>query len=632
MDSIWELVNESKWNEIYKLVKMDMNILMKEYNQNLLLHIICINNCTEIIEHILNTTSILLLKSNKEGENCLHILAKYGYTKNLNNILEKHADYGNYLNNMNESILFYCLINEKVFLTLVSKLDVNIISKRDQTCLTLSITLGKHNYVSELLKHKADPNIPKSNLPLHLAILGNSYDITKTLINNKCDINSYNSQYVTPLLLAIRLKRIEIVKLLIESNVDINKSGLDGTIYPIFVAIKTNQSDIIRLLLDNKVDLTIIDQSMNIPAHIIIEKNLPLSLKYEILFLSDMNKKNIIGKTPGSLLLKTQDWKNYSELLKSQKLEIFNDDIVTHLVSDDLSHIGLIEFNASLESTYNSPYGLFNANLVHHCIYLACFYRKYNNFDIPFQFYYLSKAKTDEDNYNNYEINSDKTIFDIIKSYMQIIYELVPHVIIWRNATNYFTHTDLKFYVNRLISTSQKRFIYIKLTLINDVTMHANLLLYDKRTNILERFEPYGNIPNDMNGLDNYLMGLFPKFIYKRFNGIAHQTISNESNITYKKLGDPTGYCLAWTFWFLEKKLKYPDKTSEDIISENMEKLTLKKSGSSFLDYIRTYASKLDNMKNEFLREINVTDTYNLVFESKLTDILIHINKTFEIY
>ena len=99
-------------------------------------------------------------------------------------------------------------------------------------------------------------------------------------------------------------------------------------------------------------------------------------------------------------------------------------------------------------------------------------------------------------------------------------------------------------------------------------TSHANVILYDKKTNIAIRFEPYGPLNHyikDSEDLDLYILGILRQSIsdditYKSPNDFMSnakfQLVSGENDPENKKNGDPNGFCLSWIFWFIELKLK----------------------------------------------------------------------------
>ncbi len=100
------------------------------------------------------------------------------------------------------------------------------------------------------------------------------------------------------------------------------------------------------------------------------------------------------------------------------------------------------------------------------------------------------------------------------------------------------------------------------------------------------------------------------------------QLISSDSDEEYRKLGDPAGYCLAWSFWYLEMRLKNPDIEPKDLVESALTKILdgkQIKNHNIVLDYIRDYSNNLDNIKNDFLKEIGVKkdDYYNITYNHK---------------
>ena len=71
-------------------------------------------------------------------------------------------------------------------------------------------------------------------------------------------------------------------------------------------------------------------------------------------------------------------------------------------------------------------------------------------------------------------------------------YNNFPWLIVWNNRNNYFIHSKL----NMLIKNNKKKYdiavLLLSLRLPNG-GLHATLVIYDFKRNIIERFDPYGN-------------------------------------------------------------------------------------------------------------------------------------------
>ena len=110
--------------------------------------------------------------------------------------------------------------------------------------------------------------------------------------------------------------------------------------------------------------------------------------------------------------------------------------------------------------------------------------------------------------------------------------------------------------------------------------LHATLVIYDFKRNIIERFDPYGNTTL----LDKDIDIVFKKeLIYDKnvkycdtscyFPVAGFQTISNEENMYNQKMGDFGGYCLAWCLWYIEHRLKNLKANPKILVKKNITKI-----------------------------------------------------------
>jgi hypothetical protein len=191
-------------------------------------------------------------------------------------------------------------------------------------------------------------------------------------------------------------------------------------------------------------------------------------------------------------------------------------------------------------------------------------------------------------------------------------------VIIWKNKDEHYFPKNLFIYCKDAIEDKQIRFVILKLTLIPTMNgTHANIILYDKKNKSAERFEPFGyNSLIDADVLDEkikkYLEKIFGTITYTSpkdyLSKIKFQLISDDANPKIRKLGDPLGYCLAWTYWYLELRIGNPDIELYELIQKSFQKIkTLYGHTNDFLlNFIRDYAKTLDEIKNEMLLKVGV--------------------------
>jgi hypothetical protein len=137
-----------------------------------------------------------------------------------------------------------------------------------------------------------------------------------------------------------------------------------------------------------------------------------------------------------------------------------------------------------------------------------------------------------------------------------------------------------------------------------------NILIYDFKKMIIERFSPEGSYDTIE---DNIMDDIFEEeltwntgFKYIRPSEympfIAFQTISNELNSNNIKNGDLGGFCVAWCFWYFETKLKNSNIDSKILIKKLLSKLN--NLDIKYSEYIRNYANFLTNKKIKYIEKI----------------------------
>ena len=121
----------------------------------------------------------------------------------------------------------------------------------------------------------------------------------------------------------------------------------------------------------------------------------------------------------------------------------------------------------------------------------------------------------------------------------------------------------------------------------NNKPIKANILIVDKVQGTVERFEPYRTtnyVENEKFDelLEDRLVPILEKELKKKIKyyspkdlmgGVSFQILSNDSDPTVKKMGDPVGYCLAWTYWYLEMRIANPDMSPPKLIKTSMNKI-----------------------------------------------------------
>ena len=203
--------------------------------------------------------------------------------------------------------------------------------------------------------------------------------------------------------------------------------------------------------------------------------------------------------------------------------------------------------------------------------------------------------------------------------------EILDYIIFWEDKDNYYISPNLFKLINKSIEKNKKKNIFLYLSIGSpDTMLHANIIYIDISQKTIERFDPYGNIEQDFSlNLDDIFKKEFSrinnfKYIGSSFMGVtAFQTISRETDIHRKKIGDLGGFCLAWCMWYIELRLKNSDLDPNSLVNKTIKKMI--KENIDFIDFIRNYANNLDKYLRNFLKKsgIKKKNIYNKIHTNK---------------
>lgn len=669
-------------------LKNDINLL-KNGNQygDTPLHIAAKYGYNDIIKTILKNNNEMILLENNDGETLLHLVYDNGMLLNwiINNIKDVNLDK---VDNNNNSILLLNIdksksINDKYYKNIKLLLDngASINTPKKIPPLSYASHMGKEHIVSYFMTHK----------------------------NNGMDVDVKDNKYLTPLIRAINSSNFKIAKILIDNGADINYVGPEGRYNTMMNLIENGNDNMVSLYLDNGYDTLLYDKNMNTALHkALYEKRLNTDTLFKLMYKSDLNMRNIKGVTPLHILLKYYNWENFSTILQKKPIDIFaynnknkrpidyvrdgnmsnfmdlvavnytkkmtspnierccnnknrcsqsvlnskkcKDIIKKHIIKENNSIPNLNKPKLKIIKEKYSNKGSFNSDSLHNIVYTIIILQKYKQLGIPYRVYNENLSISEKIRYsiNLFRSPYGNMISDIVNGYADLVYEISPYLIMWRSSNINYFHNDMEFYLLKALNNPNIRFIMFKLTLIpSSHGTHANIILFDKKTGIMDRFDPYGYVPLlESDKMDNFLKNKFKdildwyvkknklEFTYlspKDFMGsTSFQSISDDSKSIVKKLGDPIGYCLAWVFWYVEMRMNNPDMHSKELISSSIENIVENnksdKSNNIFIDFIRNYSLKLDKLKNEFLIDagINKDRIYNLVLKQDEDKIIVN--------
>ena len=261
--------------------------------------------------------------------------------------------------------------------------------------------------------------------------------------------------------------------------------------------------------------------------------------------------------------------------------------------------------------------------------------KKLDHYEIP-DWKYKEENKYNKNNYEDYT--------DIVQAFIGLMFILRTHrnscSLIWSNLeTVTIPNLDIRWkcddYNKRILyhnfpiyenfkycqDNISVRFIIISVMLLHKygcdifipgvpATTHANFLIYDKKTKIMERFEPHGSIVYgsewyDSDRLDKALIKMFvddPKYDVKKY--ISPIDVCPNFSFQHIQVAEGLGYpgsCLMWSYWYTDMRLTYPD-----IQPYQLQEIMLKKLQEqpySMTQFIKNYAQFLHDKTIEIRKE-----------------------------
>jgi hypothetical protein len=153
---------------------------------------------------------------------------------------------------------------------------------------------------------------------------------------------------------------------------------------------------------------------------------------------------------------------------------------------------------------------------------------------------------------------------------------------------------------------------------------HANIIIYDKQTKELERFDPNGftssicieNSNIDSQLLKNFTDNMGSDFISKYFAPTdfaprySIQQLQGSERLPSQK--DPPGFCSAWSYWYANMRLLNPDIKRECLIQQILYRF--KKYNIKLIHFIRNYSNSIENLKQD-VKDLD-KDEYKSLFKN----------------
>lgn len=219
----------------------------------------------------------------------------------------------------------------------------------------------------------------------------------------------------------------------------------------------------------------------------------------------------------------------------------------------------------------------------------------------------IDNASLSEFYVNNRIIRTDFLNFEIIWSFQTIFFSLGLNKLF----TSFYSNKKLRYFIIPIgIELSQGS--------------HANILIFDKVYNVLERFEPDGSKPPNgfyyfPDELDTYIYQYFNELIKDKFE--YKTPIDSIPRISFQryeifesqnKLSDPRGFCGAWCAWYAYQRIRTGIKM-EKLIPKLLQKV--RGSNMLFKQIVRNYASLMADVRDTILKnnKLSLEDWFNSI-------------------
>lgn len=612
-------------------------------NDDYLIHILAYQNNSYILNVIQKKPELLFFR-NKQGLPVGHILAQQNNFLLLQKIIDINPIVLKATDSSSSSVLFHCLYNIDFIQKNVSNkmLHINHNDIHNHTMLSKCIV---HGYLDTFILLKENgAQVKYVNINLYTLVLLHCND---NILQNKWfqillnfeDPNRI-SMVQSPLNYASSTKNLWAIKWLIDIGADINHNDSSNNIV-ILTWIKNGYIDLI-LKHFNKINFNVTTVELNTPLHLYLITTNDIDSQFAFKLFTKMHNKNfcniynntIFHILPVRNLLQFskvgfiniwqknkdnvtvyQKWNDYIQLNPADKEKLqqlwwkgFNDDKDTAYTTFD--KLKTVKNNIDLSTLYNSIQYTSKNNFIpnletnndetlftnfyqHIGLYNSYYLHKYDVLCIP---------KMNKYNFENnlFDTPIQMNIKALLESFKESS-EYFDNKIVWVSKDCNFIPLLPNYY-------KQDKIYFYNIHIVSPIGNHANLLLIDMKLKLIEIFEPHGYKNNDIvqTLYQHYTQhpqlttfDLVNDKVSTNFNGFqTFENMLNEINI-----GDVPGYCLAWSYWYLELRAKNYGVHPIDIYNKSIQEIL---NNCSIRDYIRAYSNKLTFYKNNmFLKLID---------------------------
>lgn len=603
-------------------------------------------NKLEILEMVINNDSSkigihILDKKDIKGRTSLHYCVIFNNIKALELILDKKGD--PYIIDRNgDNIFFYCIKYKRneILLFLFSKFkNFKIKNKEGETLLQSSINYSNQEIIDYLLD-KSDVNLNNKTkefgtTALHQLIVNDKVKLVKKLIDLNVDITISDNLGNNPIHFSILEKNNELILLLLKMNkINLNLTNLNGYI-PLNLYLEENKKydeDILKLLIENS-NLNIQNFNGNTSLFLLFNKSLFFDYSKELLrkklnifiqnykgesiYNSSKDKEKLIELVSKSFYNNLDynlviDWEKKCADIRLNKKNDNNKELKTE---DDC--IKKIKYIIKNENRSIPKIKEIKVDLNSGLILKDCFFSGYP-IDTLFGLLWLKKNTKNLNLVLGYPMTLSEPLekfYNDIGVNINFRNDFINTMILWTNQKiffpDYFDSTIESLLKNKVES------IIIAIGIETPQGAHTNIIFWNVKNKVIERFEPNGkNPPISFNYnpdlLDSILINKFSNFskdfkYLKPSNylpQIGFQMIENLENETCKEIGDPNGFCTVWCIWYCYQKSLNLEIESEELVDQLINNIKLE--GKSFKNLIRNFSKNISKLRDEYLDMVDL--------------------------
>lgn len=652
---IEHILNTENIDLIEFTLKQTISLDIIDNNGTTLLYNLIKLNKLEIIKIVLENSynqigvNLLDLRDLK-GRTSLHYCIYFNNYDAFNYILNNKSD--PYLKDKNgNNSFFYCIKKDrtKLIIDLLKKYpNFNLKNEDGDTMIQAAITFSNFEIINYLLNTNINldnQNKEYGNTALHQLTVNNYSELIKKFVEKGADITISDFLGNNLIHFSIMENNIELTEYFINfKKINLNWTNLNGDT-PLHLFLNTYKNNVDEKLLKKFIE----DTNLNIQNHngetcfFLIVKFLSLNDFKDILekkelniFISNNERENtfniskdkeklveIVSKSYfNNLNNSIINWEIKCSYIKESNIESYKElknksDKVLDNINDEKDCYDKIKETIIKEKRSVPKIKDLNFDLNSGLVVNGCFFSGFP-IDTLFGLLWLKRESPQISLILDYPLSYNNNIEDFYsKMGIDFNYKLdfINCMILWGYQKIFFPE-----YFDTIIKRELEKktsIIVIPVGIETSQGAHSNILFWNVKKKVIERFEPNGQNPPlnyDYNPklLDSLLKNKFLNYDkdlkyltpFDYLPIIGFSMLENLENDTCRKIGDPNGFCTAWCIWYCYQKNMNLEIESEYLVKMLINNIKLE--GKSFKNLIRDFSTNISVYRDYFLKKVNL--------------------------